>query len=531
MEIAGQLILGLGLFFLGMQQVGDNLRRLSGPSFRTLMARSTGSVAETGLLGLVFGVLMQSATAVTFILVSMVTSGLIVPRAALPVITWSNVGLTVLAFVVTLNIHPLVAYLVGLSAVVASMVRKPVLRAAAGVVLGVALIFFGLETMGGAAQPLVSMEGFHDLLSKATASPAVAFVIGVAVAAVLQSNTASTLLVITLAGAGAFGLEPALMLIYGTNLGAIALRLVLAAELRGTPLQLVRFEDLFCVVSGAMMVALFYVEVVLGVPLVRAAIRLVSGDLKTQLAIAFLLSNLLPALAISPLLGRCQSLLSWLWPPTAEEDQAKPKYINRHALSDPGTAMDLLERELARYLGSVRDLLASETPADEQTRRLDALRQLSAVIGEFTSQLSAAEGSATAERRLAVLREVVSVIDYLRESVCDLGQSLGALVKEPAAKATADRMSRSVIGLLDATVHAAGTLDVGQIESLQETSRQEGPMLNDLEAFCRQQSVTWLAAERTALAQSLDQVKMIAWMLHRLSKLLADQVPHQVASK
>ncbi len=277
MEIAGQLILGLGLFFLGMQQVGDNLRRLSGPSFRTLMARSTGSVAETGLLGLVFGVLMQSATAVTFILVSMVTSGLIVSRAALPVITWSNVGLTVLAFVVTLNIHPLVAYLVGLSAVVASMVRKPVLRAAAGVVLGVALIFFGLETMGGAAQPLVSMEGFHDLLSKATASPAVAFVIGVAVAAVLQSNTASTLLVITLAGAGAFGLEPALMLIYGTNLGAIALRLVLAAELRGTPLQLVRFEDLFCVVSGAMMVALFYVEVVLGVPLVRAAIRLVSG--------------------------------------------------------------------------------------------------------------------------------------------------------------------------------------------------------------------------------------------------------------
>ncbi len=130
-----------------------------------------------------------------------------------------------------------------------------------------------------------------------------------------------------------------------------------------------------------------------------------------------------------------------------------------------------------------------------------------------------------------MLREVVSVIDYLRESVCDLGQSLGALVKEPAAKATADRMSRSVIGLLDATVHAAGTFDVGQIESLQETSRQEGPMLNDLEAFCRQQSATWLAAERTALAQSLDQVKMIAWMLHRLSKLLADQVPHQVASK
>ena len=53
---------------------------------------------------------MQSATGVTFVLVNMVTSGLIEAEAALAVITWTNVGLTALAFVVTLDIHPLVAW-------------------------------------------------------------------------------------------------------------------------------------------------------------------------------------------------------------------------------------------------------------------------------------------------------------------------------------------------------------------------------------------------------------------------------------
>src|SRR5262245_21738303 len=129
MDVFGLLILGLGLFFLGMRQVGENLRSLSGPSFRSLIDRSTGSPVEAGVLGLVFGALMQSATAVTFILVSMVSSGLIAPRAVLPVITWTNVGLTALAFIVTLNIHPLVAYLVGFSAVMVSLVRKPTYRA------------------------------------------------------------------------------------------------------------------------------------------------------------------------------------------------------------------------------------------------------------------------------------------------------------------------------------------------------------------------------------------------------------------
>ena len=247
-EIA-EFALGLGVFFVGMQMVGEYLRQLSGPTFRSLVARFTASAWAGGILGLLFGVLMQSATGVTFVLVNMVTSGLIEAEAALAVITWTNVGLTALAFVVTLDIHPFVAWCVGISGIAASLVRKGLWKQVANVLVGVGLLLFGLETMGSTAGPLQYAQWLQTFVAHTLTSMPIAFVGGFLLAAILQSNTGATLLVITLATGGVFGLQPAAMLIYGTNLGAIVLRLLLSAGMHGTPIQLVRFEDFFCLAS------------------------------------------------------------------------------------------------------------------------------------------------------------------------------------------------------------------------------------------------------------------------------------------
>src|SRR4051812_9545480 len=97
------LIFGLGLFFLGLRMVGESLRRLAGPGFREVIKRTSHRPLLTAGLGVGVGALMQSATAVTFIMVSMTGSGLIKARAAAPIIVWCNVGLTALAFLTTLN--------------------------------------------------------------------------------------------------------------------------------------------------------------------------------------------------------------------------------------------------------------------------------------------------------------------------------------------------------------------------------------------------------------------------------------------
>src|SRR5262249_41197920 len=160
---------GLGLFFLGIQLIGLSLRQLAGDSFRTLVQRTTHSPVQASLVGLLFGAIMQSATAVTFILASLASSGLIETRAALPIVVWCNVGLAALAFVTTLDIHPLVAWLVGGAGIAWGVVRRVRPRAGAGVLLGMGLILFGLETMSRGMEPLSTRPWFQHMLQAALA--------------------------------------------------------------------------------------------------------------------------------------------------------------------------------------------------------------------------------------------------------------------------------------------------------------------------------------------------------------------------
>ncbi len=174
------------------------------------------------------------------------------------------------------------------------------------------------------------------------------FLVGVALGALAQSNTAATLIVVALADGGALGVSAALPVVYGTNLGAIGLRWVLSAGLRGSPLRLVRFEDLFCVCSGVLMLAADLLERGAHVPLVAALVEATSARPGRQVALAFVVSNLLPALALAPALGAVARWLERRWPATAEEEAATPRYLAPQALDDPPTAVDLEQRPPGR---------------------------------------------------------------------------------------------------------------------------------------------------------------------------------------
>jgi phosphate:Na+ symporter len=169
MTPANSLVLGLGLFFLGLRLIGENLRRLYGSSFRSVIKRTTHSPLLGAGLGTLAGAVMQSATAVTFILVSLTDSGLIKARAAAPIIVWSNVGLTALAFVTTLDIHPMVAYLVGGAGIALGTLRIPFWQTLAGSLLGMGLILFGLEkllSLATRAAETERLELIRELLAR-----------------------------------------------------------------------------------------------------------------------------------------------------------------------------------------------------------------------------------------------------------------------------------------------------------------------------------------------------------------------------
>ncbi|MBY0522975.1 MAG: Na/Pi symporter [Gemmataceae bacterium] len=523
MDIAGQILLGLGVFFVGMRLVGDNLRHLSSRSFRSLVARSTASGARAAGLGFVFGALMQSATAVTFILVNMVGSGLITSRQALPVISWANVGLTAIGFVAGLNIHTLVLYLIGVAGLGIAFIKKPGFQLQAGVVLGIGLVLYGLQTIAAGAAPLHDFPWFDTLLNEAVHAPLLAFGAGVLMGFAVQSNTAAALIVIALAQANALTFSQASMVIYGTNLGTIAMRVLLSADLRGSALQLVRFEDLFCLVSGVLMVILYYVETGLQLPLVGALARTASDRIQIQLAIVFLLSNLLPALLLQPFLGTVHGWLNRRWPRGREEEEAAPRYLHSRALGDPVTALDLLMREHARLLRHAGEHLAV-IQASAAAQHLDgetihqAFTSLASQVGDFTNDLARSPLIATCTVRLRLAQNVASIIGYLEESARDFAS---AFVRLPAGSSgVAAPLAEGLAALWAAGVEATDTLNADVVARLREGTRRHGPTADQLQG-CRAK----IEGEGPVLAEFVDLAsayELIVWMLHRLATVLAD---------
>jgi len=494
------LTLGLGLFFLGLRLVGDNLRGLCSGELRKRISTATRGPVMASWVGFIAGALMQSATAVTFICVSMVAAGLISFVAAAWVIVWSNAGLTLLAFIATLNIHPAVALLVGISGIVMGVLRLKGWQTAAGVFLGIGLILYGLHQMSEGCEPLKNEAWFRDGIHFAVSSPWWSFLAGILVAAILQSNTGATLMVITLATAGAIPFESAALMIYGTNLGAIVLRLLLAASLHGKSLQLVRLEDLFCVVSGIVMGLLYFIES-LGVPLVFALSEAISKSESFRLAFLFFLSNILPAIAMIALMKPSLWLVARICPDKGKGSPGEPEFLVETALDDPPSAIDLLRKEIARLLRMV----FSQDP-----NLSDHFSALCGSIETFGARLAThpnLDGSYGAE--LQQLREALSVIKHLQDSV----QHFAARSEESQVQESADLRAFLSTHSEQAAkaIEAPGTID---IEELANSTKRGSPQVrNAIEPISR------IPENMGAIALKEDFV-LAVWTLHHLTKIL-----------
>lgn len=522
MEGLSSLILGLGLFFLGIQLVGENLRRLSGRSFRHVMQRVATRPFVAALAGVGFGAVMQSATAVTFVLAGMQKSGLVSTQSAAPVILWCNVGLTGLVFLATLDIHPLVAYFTGAAGILSGMIRQTLWRSAAGGLLGVGLILFGLQSMSAGAAPLKTEPWFHMLLSGAVSSAPIAFLVGVLAAAILQSNTGAAMLVITLASAGEFDVAQAALLLYGTNLGAIGLRYILSLNLDSASKRLVRFEDAFCVWTSVVMIILTFLEL-LGAPGPLSFAMFIAPDsIQLQLAILFLLSNLLPAVLFAPFTKNIIIALTRMIPESENESFATPKFISETAVNDPGTAADLAIQESSRLVESLQfRALAPDQDINGESSANPSFITLASAIERFLSRVSS-HNRLRAEEAHAIhlIRSELGVIRYLEEAVREVNEHLYQLTEATDDPKWSAPMVKTMNTLLALAKECTKQPTTERVIAFRDASRKSNPTFRSARSQMldvAKSSSQKIAAKTSAFSDACD---LALWMLHRLAKTL-----------
>src|SRR5215510_9662290 len=150
------LLAGLGLFFCGVHFVSANLTSLAGPRFRRLLARATAYPSLGALTGILAGIVTQSTNAVTYVVVSMVSAGIIDKRRAMPIPIWSHVGASLLVIMVAVDLRIGASYIVALAglSIYFGIARVDRARHLVAIGLGIGLLFLGISMLKSGAEPL-----------------------------------------------------------------------------------------------------------------------------------------------------------------------------------------------------------------------------------------------------------------------------------------------------------------------------------------------------------------------------------------
>ena len=224
------LIGGLSLFLFGMNVMGSALEKRAGGQLKVLLGKLTGSKLAGFLTGLGVTAVIQSSSATTVMVVGFVNSGLMTLKQAIHVIMGANVGTTVTAWLLSLasitgtgffmqllkpsSFTPVLA-LIGIILIMAGRDKR---KDTGTILLGFAVLMYGMEAMSAAVSPLRSSESFRNLLLLFS-NPVLGVLAGAVFTAIIQSSSASVGVLQALSSTGAITMASAIPIIMGQNIG------------------------------------------------------------------------------------------------------------------------------------------------------------------------------------------------------------------------------------------------------------------------------------------------------------------------
>ncbi|MBP1968681.1 phosphate:Na+ symporter [Virgibacillus natechei] len=214
-----QFIGGLGVFLLGIKYMGDGLQKIAGDSLRDILDKFTRNPFMGVLAGIVVTILLQTSTGTTVLTIGLVNAGFMKFRQAIGVIMGANVGTTVTAFIIGIDISAYSLPIIAVGCFMLYFFKNIKVNNIGQTVFGFGAIFFGMDLMSSGMSPLRSLEAFQELTVSMSQSPILGVVIGTVFTMIVQSSTATIGVLQGLYGQGAMGLDAALPVLFGDNIG------------------------------------------------------------------------------------------------------------------------------------------------------------------------------------------------------------------------------------------------------------------------------------------------------------------------
>ena len=224
-ECIFSLITGIGVFILAMKIMSDSLKELAGDRMKALLEKLANNRIAGVLIGALVTAVIQSSSATTVMVIGFVNADVMTLNQAAAIIIGSNIGTTatgLLASLESLNISLYISMLVFIG-VMLSFVKK--LKKIANLLTGLGMIFVGLKLMSNACNDESIKQAFAEILQKIN-FPVLLELLGMLFTAIIQSSSAMTGIVIVMVGNKVMGMDNALFITLGANVGTCITALI-----------------------------------------------------------------------------------------------------------------------------------------------------------------------------------------------------------------------------------------------------------------------------------------------------------------
>lgn len=332
------LLGGLALFLYGMVVMTDSLKAAAGNKLKSFLAGMTSNRWKAMLAGTGITAIIQSSSVTTVLAVGFVSAGLMSFQQTLGLILGANIGTTITAQIIALKVtdYALVIVLVGYLLTLISKRKK--YRNYGLILLGLGLVFLGMNIMSAAAKPLRSYEPFIHLMQN-LGNPLTGILIGAVFTALVQSSSATTGIVIVLASQNLISTEAGIVLVLGANIGTCVTAMLAAIGKPRTAIQVAMAHVLFKVVGVLLWVGL--------IPFLESIVASISpNDLPRQIANAHTIFNVTNSFLFIGTTVYVARLIERIFPAQIGEDDAPD--LDPYYLDEPGTALDMAHQALKK---------------------------------------------------------------------------------------------------------------------------------------------------------------------------------------
>ncbi len=405
---------GLAVFLHGMNIMTEGLKAAAGSRMKQFLKAMTKNRWTSLLAGTGITAVIQSSSVTTVLAVGFVSAGLLSFQSTLGLILGANIGTTITAQIIAFKITKASWLMVAFGYLFSVVFVQKSYKDVGNIILGLGLVFLGMNVMSEATEPLKDYEPFIGLM-KGMDNYLWGILIGTLFTAAVQSSSATTGIVIVLASQGLIGVAAGISIILGANIGT-CVTAVLSAFGKPAAAMRVAISHVFFKIAGVL-IWFFFIDQLAGM------VEWISkGDSARQIANAHTVFNVVNTILFIGFVGPVAKMVIWILPEKKEKEARQFPELHRYYLSNNAMALELSQNAIAKLGESALHIInkgLNVALIGNQTQ-LAALRKEDQLIDKGQTEillfLRQIQRSKLSKKETQVLEQQIDAVNILETS-------------------------------------------------------------------------------------------------------------------